>query len=150
MNINIGVAGLLFFAFVAHLTYAYYESKKPPMPTRLPWVPIDVNKRRSFVNKTRDAGMFTEQARRVAIIGASSCGTDVSFWNKSFSNGIVESMLTAVCPAVFRAKPICPPDPQQIALDGGDSTNNACELVYDGNSGELFDFGDSIGNVCSI
>jgi hypothetical protein len=59
-------------------------------------------------------------------------------------------MLTAVCPAVFRAKPICPPEPQQIALDGGDSTNDACTLVYDGNSGELFDFGDSIGNVCSI
>jgi hypothetical protein len=102
------------------------------------------------VNQTRDAGMFTEQARRVAIIGANSCAPQGSFWNKSFSNGIVESMLTAVCPAVFRAKPICPPEPQQIALDGGDSTNDACTLVYDGNSGELFDFGDSIGNVCSI
>lgn len=152
MNINIGVGGLLVFAFLAHLVYAYYHSKSPELPRRLPWVPIDVSKHRSFVNKTRDAGMFTEQARRVAILGANTCGLYMdpqrSFWNKSFSNGVMETMLTAVCPAVFKRR--CPTEPTRANYDGGDATNDSCAVVYDGNSGPLFDFGDANTNVCSV
>jgi hypothetical protein len=154
MNINLLALGLMVLAFGVHFGYAYLQHKGGKAPNELPWVPIQVGKSRSFVNQVRDAGMFTERTRRVAIIGANTCGVGAnpqrSFWNKSFSNGVMETFLTAICPAVFTAKPICPPEPQQVALDGGDSTNDSCEVVYDGNSGELFDFGDSIGNVCSL
>jgi hypothetical protein len=150
MNINLLALGLLVLAFGVHFGYAYLHHQQGKVPNRLPWVPVQVGKSRSFVNQVRDAGMFTERTRRVAIIGGNNCGVDMRpFANKSFSNGVMETFLTAICPAVFRPKPICPPEPQKVALDGGDA-NDACEITYDGNSGALFDFGDAAGNVCSL
>ena len=149
MNINLIAVGLLFVVFASYLYTGWKNRDKPP-PSELPWVPIQVGKSRSFVNQVRDAGMFTERTRRVAIIGGNSCGVNMKpFSNKSFSNGVMETFLTAICPAVFKPKPVCPPEPEKVALDGGDA-DDTCEIIYDGNSGELFDFGNAIGNVCSL
>jgi hypothetical protein len=67
MNINIIVATLL-TALIGLYTWRAFLHQDDPPPSKLPWVPIDVNKPRSFVNKTKDAGLFTERARRAAII----------------------------------------------------------------------------------
>jgi hypothetical protein len=151
MDINTGVIGLLFLAFGLHFAYAFFNSDVRRAPTDLPWVPIDVSKSRSFVSQTRDAGMYTEFSRRKAIIGGNTCGIPQKrTWNKSFSNGVMETFLTAICPALY--SPIPPCDLTPVSIDGGDALTESC-VVFDGNGdeeGQLVDLGNANTNVCSV
>jgi hypothetical protein len=139
MDINIIV--LLMMASVIGLyTWRAFLHQDDPPPSALPWVPIDANKHRSFVSMTRDAGMFTERTRRVAIIGSVQCLPSRSFWQKGFTNGVVESSLTGICPAIFKpfvfADP-CIPQPG-ARLDGeGAYDENTCVLDGNGGPGEI-------------
>lgn len=139
MNINV-LAMALLATIVGLYTWKAFLHVDDPPPTQLPWVPIDVNKPRSFVNQTRDAGMFTERTRRVAIIG-NPHGT-VSY--KGSTNGSLEwNFLTGIC--VCPPRKVCPP-PEFIA-DGGNVDSEICDII-DGSGSEVLDFGDSGPNVC--
>jgi hypothetical protein len=146
MNINYILFGLLTIAFSVHLTYALFALDKPP-PSKLPWVPIDVSKSRSFVNQTRDAGMFIENSRRLAIIGG-VCGGS-KFGNKDSTNGSLEYyFLSGLCPAV--PVTVCPPAPNVIWSDGV-ATDEICDNVDAGGAFGMYDvvdFGGAGANVC--
>ena len=141
--------GLLAIALSLHFTHAYFSLGKPP-PSQLPWVPIDVNKQRSFVNQTRDAGMFIENSRRLAIIGGHCGGSPFSY--KGSTNGSLESyFLTALCP-VPPPRDICPPAPNVIWSDG-DANDEICDIIDAGGAGGMYDvvdLGGAAGNVCDV
>jgi hypothetical protein len=149
MNINIVMLGLLAIALSLHFTHAYFSLGKPP-PSQLPWVPIDVNKQRSFVNQTRDAGMFIENSRRLAIIGGHCASSPFSY--KGSTNGSLESyFLTALCPVVA-PKPICPVESNAIWSDGT-ATDEICDVIDAGGAGGMYDvvdLGGAAGNVCDV
>lgn len=139
MNINV-LVGTLLLVIVGLVSWKAYLHQNDPPPSKLPWVPIDVNKPRSFVNKTSDAGMFIERTRRVAIIGNPS--GSVSY--KGSTNGSLEwNFLTGIC--------ICPP--RKIVcevdslVDGGYYDADVCN-VLDGMGSELADFGNAFTETC--
>lgn len=150
MNINYIVLGLM--ALVAgFFTWKSYTRVDDSMPSMLPWVPIKVGKERSFVNQTRDAGMFTERQRRVAIIGSNGCGLGMkSPFQKHFSNGVMETFLTGICavPIFDVVTPLCTIfDGMSAAELGGDVP------VYSGGDASesdapVVDAGDASTNVC--
>lgn len=97
MDIN-AIVVLMMVSVIGLYTWRAFLHQDDPPPSALPWVPIDDNKPRSFVNTTRDAGMYTERTRRVAIIGANNCGVNLkSPFQKHFNNGVVETCLTGMC-----------------------------------------------------
>jgi hypothetical protein len=142
MNINVIVVALLTTIIGLYSWKAFLHQNEPP-PSQLPWVPIDANKHRSFVNQTRDAGMFTERTRRVAIIGANNCGVNLKSPNqKHFNNGVVETFLTGICAVV---KPIVPdpvpPSPSfgwDVIIDGTFADNSLQTVTIEGNGGPSF------------
>lgn len=141
MNINV-LVGTLLMVIVGLYTWKAYLHQDDPMPSQLPWVPIDANKPRSFVNQTRDAGMFIERVRRTAIIGNPS--GSVSY--KGSTNGSLEwNFLTSICVCPPRNIPVCPA-PEYIA-DAGNATSDVCDIL-DGSGTDVLDFGDSGANVC--
>ena len=137
MNINVLVV-LLLGSLLGFYSWKSFFRKGDDIPSQLPWVPIDVNKRRSFVNQTRDAGMFTERQRRVAIIGANNCGVDMKPpYQKHFSNGVMETFLTGIC-AVSKAVPVppIPPSPSfgwDLIVDGTFADNSLQDVIVEGN-----------------
>jgi hypothetical protein len=136
MNINVLVVVLL-GSLIGFYSWKSFFRVSDEEPSRLPWVPIDVNKRRSFVNQTRDAGMFTERQRRVAIIGSNSCGVDMRPpVQKHFGNGVMESFLTGIC-AVAKKVPVPPiPSPSfgwDVIVDGTYANNILQSVVLEGN-----------------
>lgn len=141
MNINVLVMALLGAVIGLYTWRAFLHQNEPP-PSQLPWVPIDANKQRSFVNQTRDAGMFTERTRRVAIIGANNCGVNMkSPSQKHFSNGVVETFLTGIC-AVTKSVPPAPPIPPtppspsfgwDVIVDGTFADNSLQDVIVEGN-----------------
>lgn len=140
MNINVIVMALLTAIIGLYSWKAFLHQDEPP-PSQLPWVPIDANKPRSFVNKTSDAGMFTERARRTAII--SNPQPFYSF--KGSTNGSLESnFLTSVCVCPPR-KVICP----EICVvdDAGNARSDVCDYI-DGNGTDTFDGGNAGANCC--
>lgn len=140
MNINVLVVALLTAIIGLYSWRAFLHQNDPP-PSQLPWVPIDVNKPRSFVNKTSDAGMYTERARRVAIIS----NPQPFYGFKGSTNGSLEwNFLTSVCVCPPR-KPICP----EICGvdDGGNATSDVCDYI-DGNGTDVFDGGNAGANCC--
>lgn len=143
MNINVIVVALMTAIVGLYSWKAFLHQNEPP-PSQLPWVPIDANKHRSFVNQTRDAGMFTERTRRVAILGANNCGVDMKPpFQKHFSNGVVETFLTGIC-AVTKAVPLpplppIPPSPSfefDTTIDGTSADNSSQNIILEGNGGE--------------
>ena len=146
MNINFIVVALLTTILGLSSWKAFLHQTDPP-PSQLPWVPIDANKHRSFVNKTSDAGMFTERQRRVAIIGANSCGVDMKPpFQRHFNNGVVETFLTGIC-AVTKPKPIVLPDPPNppnpsfgwdVIIDGTFANSFLQTVTVEGNGGPSF------------
>ena len=150
MNINLTALLVLVAALLTHSAYAYFSLQVTPNPTDLPWVPIDVSKSRSFVNQTKDAGMFTERSRRVAIIGSVQCSPSRSFWQKGFTNGVVESSLTGIC--FVQKGDVCPPAPNVIWSDG-DADDEICDGVDAGGAFggyEAVDFGGAGRNDCDV
>jgi hypothetical protein len=142
MNINIIVL-MMMASVVGFYTWRAFLHKDDPPPSALPWVPIDANKHRSFVNQTRDAGMFTERARRVAIIGSNNCGVNMKPpFQKHFSNGVMETFLTGIC-AVVKPTPVppippIPPSPSfgwDVIVDGTFADNSLQDVIVEGNGG---------------
>lgn len=122
MNINLMIVGVLALALSAHMMYAFFTLDRPR--SELPWVPISVGKQRSFVNKTRDAGMFTEQTRRVAII---SNNDPVFRSHKGSTNGSLEwYFLTAICTCDNTR--VCPKHFFEVAK-GGSAADETCEVL---------------------
>lgn len=138
-NINVIVV-LLLSAIVGMYTWKAFFRKDDSAPSQLPWVPLDVNKPRSFVNQTRDAGMYTERTRRTAIIS----NPQPFYGFKGSTNGSMEwNFLTSVC--------VCPPDrvcPDiYVVDDGGNATSDVCDYI-DGNGDNPFDGGSARPNNC--
>ncbi len=149
MNINVLVVALLTAIIGLYSWRAFLHQGEPP-PSQLPWVPIDVNKPRSFVNKTSDAGLHIERVRRVAIIGNPS--GSVSY--KGSTNGSLEwNFLTSICVCPARKGDICPPDPEQVIWSNGDADDEICDNVDAGGAFggyDAVDFGGAIGNDCDV
>jgi hypothetical protein len=147
MNINVIVVALLTAIVGLYSWRAFLHQNEPP-PSQLPWVPLDVNKPRSFVNKTNDAGMFIERVRRTAIIGNPS--GSVGF--KGSTNGSLEwNFLTSVCVCPPR-KEVCPPAPNVVWSDG-DADDEICDNVDAGGAFGMYDvvdFGGAGGNDCDV
>lgn len=147
MNINVLVMALLTAILGLYSWRAFLHQDEPP-PSQLPWVPIDANKPRSFVNKTSDAGLHIERVRRSAIIGNPS-GT-VSY--KGSTNGSLEwNFLTSVCVCPPR-KEVCPPAPN-VVWSNGDADEEICDVVDAGGAFggyEVVDGGGASGNDCDI
>lgn len=141
MDINVIVVALL-TALLGLASWRAFLHRDDPPPSALPWVPIDANKPRSFVNQTRDAGMYTERARRTAII-SNPRGV---YGYKGSTNGSLEwNFLTSVC--------VCPLDRicETIGTvdDGGNATSDICDYL-DGNGNDVFDGGTAGPNTCDI
>jgi hypothetical protein len=145
MNINLVLIGLMVVAVGLHLSHAFFSLDKPP-PSQLPWVPISVGKQRSFHSQTRDASLYTQTARRLAVING-SCGGSGGMKDKSSTNGSLEYyFLSGLCPA--RPNVVCPPYIPEVE-DGGNANTESC-VIFDENSGDLVDFGNADTNVCDV
>jgi len=145
MNINYIVLGLLSL-IVGFYSWKAYFQLKDETPNFLPWVPIDVRKNKVYVSQTRDASMFTEKSRRLAVLFNQNGG--VSY--KGSTNGYLEYALTALC--YCPPGPVCPPAPNVI-WDGGNATSEVCDIVDGGNANteaDVVDFGNAQTNVCDI
>ena len=145
MNINVIVLGLLFTVIGLYSWRAYLHQDDAP-PSFLPWVPIQVGKERSFVNQTRDAGMFIERTRRTAIIS----NQPSTFSYKGSTNGYLEYGLSGIC--VCPPKPICPVAPNVVWSDG-DADDEICDIVDAGGAFGMYDavdFGGAAGNDCDV
>jgi hypothetical protein len=143
MNINYIMVGLMTLAVGLIVTNALYkpETPNPELPPFL--VPVETGKTKKYVSMTRDAGMYTERARRTAIISNPSG----IFGYKGSTNGSLEwNFLTSICVCPPRAIPC--PAPEYIA-DGGNATSDVCDII-DGSGTEVLDFGDSTTNVCDV
>lgn len=135
MNINLLAMGMLVLFLSYHAWLAWQPIPLPPT-SAIP-APIQVGKQRSFVNQTRDAGMFIELQRRQATRSANP-------FQKGFSNGVLESFITGIC---ANCPPeICPPEKYEVE-DGGNAFTESCN-VFDQNGGDLVDFGDANTNIC--
>ena len=148
MNINVIVVALLTAIIGMYSWRAFLHQDEPP-PSQLPWVPIDANKPRSFVNKTSDAGLHIERVRRTAIIGNPS--GSVSY--KGSTNGSLEwNFLTSVCVCPPRI-PVCPPEPTPVIWSDGDANDEICDNVDAGGAFggyDVVDFGGATGNDCDV
>lgn len=147
MNINVIVVALLSAVIGLYSWRAFLHQDEPP-PSQLPWVPLDVNKPRSFVNKTSDAGLHIERVRRSAIIGNPSGA--VSY--KGSTNGSLEwNFLTSVCVCPPRGN-VCPPE-TPVIWSNGDANDEICDIVDAGGAFggyEVVDGGGATGNVCDV
>lgn len=147
MNINVLVVALLTTIIGLYSWRAFLHQNEPP-PSQLPWVPLDVNKPRSFVNKTSDAGLHIERVRRTAIIGNPS--GKVSY--KGSTNGSLEwNFLTSVCVCPPRGN-VCPPAPNVVWSDG-DADDEICDNVDAGGAFGMYDvvdFGGAGANDCDV
>lgn len=148
MDINVVVGGLLLATLGYFMAYAFFNADKPP-PSLLPWVPIDVRKTKVYVSQTRDASMFTERSRRLAVLENPSG----RFGYKGSDNGYLDSLLTAICfcPAPF--VPPCPPVPPNVIWDGGNASSEVCDIVDSGTAASEYDavdFGNAETNVCDV
>ncbi len=115
-------------------------------PNFLPWVPVQVGKQRSFVNQTRDAGMFIERTRRTAIISNQSFIPSY----KGSTNGYLEYGLSGIC--VCPPKPVCPVAPNVVWSDG-DADDEICDNIDAGGAFggyDVVDFGGAAGNDCDV
>jgi len=145
MDINV-LAMAFMMSVLGFYTLKYFFRKDDDPPSQLPWVPIDVNKQRTFVNQTRDAGMFTERARRVAIL--KNHGDTFSY--KGSDNGYLESLLTGIA---FLPGEVCPAEPIPVIWSNGDADDDICDIVDAGGAFggyDSIDFGGATANVCDV
>ena len=143
MNINVLVMGLLALVLGSYAWKAYQTPVDAPPPNFLPFVPIDVRKTKIYVSKTKDAGMFIEQQRRLAILQNKPLVPSY----KDSTNGYLEYSLTAIG---FRPQPVCGP-PEPVIWSNGDADDVICDNVDAGGAFggyDTIDFGGAAGNVC--
>jgi hypothetical protein len=144
MSLNLIALGLMLAVVGYHAVQAYLSPKDPDKPI-LPWVPIDVRRTKHYVSQTRDAGMYVERQRRVAIIGNQPLFPSY----KGSTNGSLEYYLTGIC--VCPPKDICPPEPTSVVWSNGDADDAICDNVDAGGAFGMYDtidFGGAAGNVC--
>ena len=144
MSLNLIALGLILVVVGYHAVQAYLSPKDPDKPM-LPWVPIDVRRTKHYVSQTRDAGMYIERQRRVAIIG----NQPLSPSYKGSTNGSLEYYLTGIC--VCPPKAVCPPEPTPVIWSDGDADDEICDNVDAGGAFgmyDIIDFGGAAGNVC--
>lgn len=142
MNINVIVLGLMSLLAGFYAWKAYFHVEAPSM---LPWVPIDVRKNKVYVSQTRDASMFTERSRRLAVV----TNQPGKYSYKGSTNGYLEYALTALC---YCPTGVCPPAPNVI-WDGGNATSEVCDIIDGGTAyteAEVDDFGNAMTNVCDL
>ncbi len=148
MDIN-AIVLLLMASVVGFYTWRAFLHKDDPLPSGLPWVPIDANKHRSFVSMTRDAGMYTERTRRTAIIS----NPNANYGYKGSTNGSLEwNFLTSICVCPPRGEAVCPPAPNVVWSDG-DAGDEICDGVDAGGAFggyDAVDFGGAGGNDCDV
>ncbi len=116
-----------------------------PEPNFLPFVPLDLRKNKVYVSQTKDAGMFTERQRRVAIIGNP---TRLVGYRGS-DNGSLEFSLTSIC--VCPPKPVCPAEPESVVWSNGDADDQICDVVDAGGAFggyDAVDMGGAANNAC--
>jgi hypothetical protein len=142
MDINILVLGLMALLLGSYAWKAWTTPTDAPPPNFLPFVPIDVRKTKVYVSATKDASMYTERARREAVIR----NPQGVYSYKGSTNGSLEwNFLTSVCVCPDRTAKVCPA-PEFVA-DGGNATSDVCDVI-DGSGEDVLDFGDSAANVC--
>jgi hypothetical protein len=147
MNINFIAVGLMTLLMGFYTWKAWSTPPDAHIQHFLPFTPIDVRKTKIYVSQTRDAGMYIERQRRVAIIGNRSDKFGV---NKDTSNGYMDYFLSAIC--VCPPKEVCPPAPDAI-WDGGNATSEVCDIVDGGDAyteADAVDFGNAFTNVCEV
>lgn len=145
MNINFLAMGVLALILGGYAWKAYTAPVDTPMSNFLPFVPIDVRKNKVYVSQTKDASMYIERQRRVAVIGNSS--RLVGY--KGADNGSLEYSLTGIC--VCPPKQVCPAEPEAVIWSNGDADDVICDNVDAGGAFGLYeeiDFGGATGNVC--
>jgi hypothetical protein len=146
MSLNLIALGLMVVFVGYHAVQAYLSPKDPDKPI-LPWVPIDVRRTKHYVSQTRDAGMYIERQRRVAIIGNKPLYPSY----KGSTNGSLEYYLTGICVCPIAPVPVCPPDPEKVIWSDGDADDAICDNVDAGGAFGMYDaidFGGAAGNVC--
>jgi hypothetical protein len=148
MNINLIVLAVM-ASVVGFCTWRAFLHIDDPPPSMLPWVPIDANKHRSFVSMTRDAGMYTERARRTAIIS----NPNAVYGYKGSTNGSLEwNFLTSICVCPARKGDVCPPAPN-VVFSAGDADDEICDGIDAGGAFggyDVIDFGGATGNDCDV
>lgn len=148
MNINVIVVALLTAIIGLYSWRAFLHQGEPP-PSQLPWVPIDANKPRTFVNKTKDAGLYIERVRRAAIIR----NPDPVFSYKGSTNGSLEYyFISSVLTDGRPLPPVCPPD-QNVVWSNGDADDEICDNIDAGGAFggyDVVDFGGAGGNDCDV
>jgi hypothetical protein len=145
MNINILVMGILTLLLGGYAWKAYMTPVDAPAPNFLPFVPLDVRKNKVYVSQTKDAGMFIERQRRVAIIGNSSR----LIGYKGADNGSLEFSLTGIC--ICPPKQLCPAEPEAVIWDANGADPEICDVVDAGGAFggyETVDMGGAADNVC--
>jgi hypothetical protein len=148
MDIN-AIALLLMVSVIGFYTWRAFLHKDDPPPSQLPWVPIQVGKTKTYTSQTRDAGMYTERARRTAIIS----NPDGVYGYKGSTNGSLEwNFLTSVCVCPGRKKDVCPPAPN-VVFSAGDADDEICDNIDAGGAFggyDVLDFGGAGGNECDV
>ena len=145
MNINVVVMGILALILGGYAWKAWGATTDAPEPNFLPFVPLDVRKNKVYVSQTKDAGMFTERQRRVAIIGNP---TRLVGYRGS-DNGSLEFSLTSIC--VCPPKPVCPLEPESVVWDANGAEPEICDVVDAGGAFggyEAVDMGGAANNAC--
>jgi len=132
MNINYIMIGLMTVA-VGLLISNAISNRDKPIPNLPPFlVPVETGKTKKYVSMTRDAGMYTERARRSAIIGI----PDPRYGYKGSTNGSLEwNFLTSVCTTCPFPR-VCP-TVYETAV-GGDAGDETC-VVIDANGEGVID-----------
>ena len=137
--------GILTLLLGGYAWKAYMTPVDAPAPNFLPFVPLDVRKNKVYVSQTKDAGMFIERQRRVAIIGNSS--RLVGY--KGADNGSLEFSLTGIC--ICPPKQLCPAEPEAVIWDANGADPEICDVVDAGGAFggyETVDMGGAADNVC--
>jgi hypothetical protein len=145
MNINVGVLGLLALGVGLHALYVWWTRPIESNPQGLPWVPIDVRKTKVYVSKTRDAGMFIERQRRVAVLRNRPFRPGY----KDFTNGVMDARLTGIA---FDPYAVCGP-PKPVLWSAGDADDEICDIVDAGGAFGMYDeidFGGAAATVCDV
>lgn len=146
MGINLAVLSMLGAVILWYTVRAFLRLEEGKTAPELPWVPIDVRKSKVYVSKTRDAGMFIERQRRLAILTNSPFKPSY----KGFTNGVMERALTGIGFNPFPAV-VCPPDPEPVIWSNGDADDEICDNVDAGGAFggyDVVDFGGAGANVC--
>jgi len=145
MNINLIALGVLALILGGYAWKAWGATPDTPESHFLPFVPIDVRKNKVYVSKTKDAGMFVEFQRRIAILQNKPLVPSY----KGSTNGYLEYSLSAI--GYRPPKDVCPPEPAPVVWSNGDADDEICDNVDAGGAFGLYDtidFGGADANVC--